>query len=424
MNYDYPDWVKNGNIYEVNLRQYTKEGTFKAFASHLPRLKKMGVKILWFMPITPIGKEERLGSLGSYYSVANYKDVNPEFGNLSDFKELVREAHSLDFKIIIDFVANHTSNDHTWLVEHPDFYVKDEFGEVLHPHGWHDVSQLDYTNPQVRLCMTDALEFWVKECDIDGYRCDMAHLVPLDFWVAAVERLKTIKKDLFWLAECEVPEYHQAFHATYTWRWMHASDDYYHRRINLQSLMVILYRTMISFPANALLTYFTSNHDENSWNGTEYEKYGESAQMMAVFSFTWPGIGMIYSGQELPNLKRLKFFEKDAIEWTENIQLQDFYKILLDLKRDNKALHFPEENSLLKIISAENDSEILAFLRTNGDSEVLIILNFSPNERDFEVVGAEGEFRNVFGGPNINFSFEQAPKLHLAKWGYLVFEKI
>lgn len=424
MNIDYPDWVKSGNIYEVNLRQYTKEGTFDAFAEHLPRLRDMGVKILWFMPITPIGKEERLGALGSYYSVADYKGVNPEYGTLDDFKKLVKHAQQLGLKVIIDFVANHTSNDHPWLIEHPDFYVKDEFGEALHPHGWHDVSQLDYTNPKVSDFMIDALEYWVRECDIDGYRCDMAHLVPLDFWIRAVAHLRPIKSELFWLAECEVPAYHQAFHATYTWKWMHASYDYYHRKMDLRTLLSTLFRTIISFPSNALLTYFTSNHDENSWNGTEYEKYGESAELMAVFSFTWPGIGMMYSGQELPNLKRLKFFEKDEIDWSQPIKLESFYHHLLHLKRQNIALHYPEENALLTIISSEDDREIFAYHRQNLNDEVLVVLNCCPNEKDFEIKEVCGEFRNVFGGPNVHFSFEQPPRLHLPKWGYLVLEKI
>ncbi|MEO9210859.1 MAG: alpha-amylase family glycosyl hydrolase, partial [Ginsengibacter sp.] len=211
MKKQHPNWSINGNIYEVNLRQYTVEGTFEAFAKHLPRLKDMGVKILWFMPITPISEAGRLGKLGSYYAVQNYKATNPEFGSMVEFKNLVNQAHELNFKVIVDFVANHTGNDHHWIKEHPEFYITDNFQNVLHPHGWDDVSQLNYDNAELRLCMIDALKFWVKECGIDGYRCDMAHLVPLDFWEEATNELSKIDEDLFWLAECEVPEYHNAF---------------------------------------------------------------------------------------------------------------------------------------------------------------------------------------------------------------------
>ncbi|MEP6927125.1 MAG: alpha-amylase family glycosyl hydrolase, partial [Ginsengibacter sp.] len=272
-NITHPKWSYGASIYEVNLRQYTLEGTFDAFSKHLPRLKDMGLKILWFMPITPISETGRLGILGSYYSVKNYTDTNPEFGTVNDFKKLVAKAHELGFKIIIDWVANHSGNDHHWVTEHPEFYRYIDGNQLLHPHGWTDVAQLNYDNPDLRETMIAAMKFWLKECDIDGYRCDMAHLVPLDFWVLAKKKLSKIKDNLFWLGECEKPEYHAVFDATYTWRWMHASEEFYHNRMNLQALLTVLYKSVTEFPGDAFRTYFTSNHDENSWNGTEFEKY-------------------------------------------------------------------------------------------------------------------------------------------------------
>ena len=418
----HPKWSYSANIYEVNLRQYTLEGTFEAFSKHLPRLKDMGVKILWFMPITPISELGRLGNLGSYYAVKNYTDTNPEFGPINDFKNLVEKAHELGFKVIIDWVANHSGNDHPWITEHPEFYCYDINHQLHHPHGWTDVAQLNYEDQRLRETMVSSMKFWLKECDIDGYRCDMAHLVPLDFWVYAKKKLSKIKDNLFWLAECEVPEYHEVFDATYTWRWMHASEEFYHGRMNLQSLLTVLYKTVTEFPATGFRTYFTSNHDENSWNGTQFEKYGNAAELMAVFTCTWNGIPMIYSGQELPNRKRLKFFEKDHIEWNGNFAMHDFYKTLLILKSSNESLRGGDIDILTKIVSHPDDHKIFAYLRKYGESQVLVILNFSGEEINFQVKAVHGVFRNVFGGRDINF--DQENYVYVRPWGYLVFEKL
>lgn len=418
----HPKWSYSANIYEVNLRQYTFEGTFRAFSKHLSRLKDMGVKILWFMPVTPISDIGRLGTLGSYYAVKNYTDTNPEFGTVDDFRNLVEDAHELGFKIIIDWVANHSGNDHHWVTEHPEFYRYTDDNQLHHPHGWTDVAQLNYDNPDLREAMIGAMKFWLKECDIDGYRCDMAHLVPLDFWEHAKKKLSKVKSNLFWLGECEKPEYHAVFDATYTWRWMHASEEFYHKRMNLQALLTVLYKSVTEFPGEAFRTYFTTNHDENSWNGTEFEKYGDAAQLMAVFSGTWNGIPMVYSGQEIPNKKRLKFFEKDVIEWDGNFELHNFYKTLLILKSSNKSLRAGDTAVLTKIISHPDDHEVFSYLRKNKEDEVLVILNFSPAEISFQVKKVHGVFRNVFGGSDMNFDREDHVPLN--PWGFLVFEKL
>ena len=418
----HPKWSYSTNIYEVNLRQYTLEGTFEAFGKHLPRLKDMGVKTLWFMPIYPISEKGRLGQLGSYYAVQNYTETNPEFGTLQDFKKLVKDAHEMGFKVILDFVANHTGNDHVWTTTHPEYYTYDDQKELLHPHGWSDVAALNYAVPELRISMIDTLKFWIKECDIDGYRCDMAHLVPLDFWIQAKKKLSRYKDNFFWLAECEEPEYHQVFDATYTWRWMHASEEFYHHRMNLQSLLTVLYKSVTEFPADGFRMYFTSNHDENSWNGTEYEKYGDAAGLFAVFSCTWNGIPMIYSGQELPNMKRLKFFEKDPIEWQERIELHDFYKTLLTLHSTNKALRAGDISVLTEIISHPEDHKVFSYLRKHEKAQVLVILNCSDQESNFIVKNITGTFRNVFGGDDIVFKDNNS--VYLKPWGYLVFERI
>lgn len=420
--FEHPKWSYPANIYEVNLRQYTYEGTFEAFSKHLPRLKDMGIKILWFMPITPISGLGRLGSLGSYYAVKNYTLTNPEFGTLEDFKSLVKEAHNLDFKVIIDWVANHSGNDNVWVESNPEFYEYDENNQLIHPHGWSDVAKLNYDIPELRKTMIDCMKFWITECDIDGFRCDMAHLVPLDFWVQAKKKLLKCKENLFWLGECEVPAYHQVFDATYTWRWMHATEEFYHGKMNLHALLTVLYKSVTEFPYDSFRTYFTSNHDENSWNGTEYEKYGDAAEMLAVFTCTWNGIPMIYSGQEMPNKKRLKFFDKDPIEWNGKFELHDFYKTLLTLHSSSKCLRPGDLNIATKIVSHPDDYRVFAFSRLYGEDEVLVVLNFSSAGIDFHVKEVNGVFRNVFGGRDVNFDAED--QVYVRPWGYLVFEKL
>jgi glycosidase len=424
MSFQHPSWSYSANIYEVNLRQYSAEGTFAAFQKHLPRLWDMGVKILWFMPVTPISLQGRKGSLGSYYAVQNYMAVNPEFGSIKDFINLVKEAQALGFKIIIDWVANHTGNDNLWIQEHPDFYCYDESNKIIHPGGWEDVSKLNYQNEQMQSAMIDAMRFWIDTCNIDGYRCDMAHLVPLGFWKKARTELQKWKTDLFWLAECEDVEYHEAFDATYTWKWMHASEEFYKKHGDVKQLLTVLQECNSLFPQDAFRTYFTSNHDENTWNGTEYEKYGDAAKAFAVFSCTWNGVPMIYSGQELPNHKRLEFFEKDVIEWSAGCALHDFYKILLNLHKTNTALRAGDTNVVTYVINTNSDEKVFSFLRTNGNDAVFVILNLSE-----EIIACnlysdilQQKFVDVFNKKVIDFSTEK--NIALKPWDYKVFEKI
>ena len=332
------DWSHSTNIYEVNIRQYSVEGNFKAFSKALPRLRKMGVETLWFMPVYPIGVQKRLGSLGSYYSIKDYKAVNPEFGTLNDFKSLVKKAKHAGFKIIIDWVANHTAWDHVWTLEHPEYFERDANGNFLSPFDWKDVIQINHKNVAQEEAMIDAMEFWITECNIDGFRCDMAHLTPLGFWKKARTRLDAIKP-LFWLGEydeLEFPDYIEAFDASYSWTWMHQSQAFYEKKVPLGKLFEVL-KNYDDMGDNSMRAWFTTNHDENSWNGTEFEKYGNMAMALAVFSATWNGIPLLYSGQEAMNKKRLKFFDKDPIDWPKDLPLQNFYKTLLNLHSIKKS---------------------------------------------------------------------------------------
>jgi glycosidase len=419
--YSHPAWSYNSNIYEVNVRQYTAEGTFEAFAKHLPRLQQMGVEILWFMPITPISLRGRKGSLGSYYAVQNYTGINPEFGTVDNFINLVETAHLHGLKVIIDWVANHTGNDNIWIDMHPDFFVY-EGNNIVHPHGWEDVSKLNFENNDMQDAMVEAMKYWITTADIDGFRCDMAHLVPLSFWKKAKAELDKTKPDLFWLAECEEPEYHQVFDATYTWQWMHKTEQFYKQGENIDVLVNLLSYYDSFFPKDAFRVYFTSNHDENSWNGTEYEKYGDAAKMLSVFSCTWNGLPMIYSGEELPNYKRLKFFDKDKIEWKDNCLLHEFYKTLLRLRKTNNSLHAGDADVVTSRVSTNHDDKIFAFSRNNKQKGVLVVLNFSSKPINVELRNIRGVFKNVFNEEF--FSTGLASGLYTEGFGYYVFEKV
>lgn len=422
MHFEHPSWSYSTNIYEVNVRQYTAEGTFAAFQKHLPRLKDMGVEILWFMPVTPISNKNRKGTLGSYYAVQNYTEINPEFGYLKDFIDLIKYAHHLGFKIIIDWVANHTGNDNVWINEHPDFFCYDSANKIVHPNGWEDVSKLNFDNEQMQMAMIDAMQFWIETCDIDGFRCDMAHLVPLAFWKKARTALQKIKPELFWLAECEEANYHEVFDATYTWKWMHATEQFCKKQMDLKNLFSVLQEYDLLFSKEAFRVYFTSNHDENSWNGTEYEKYGEAANAFAVLSCTWNGLPMIYSGQELPNYKRLSFFDKDEIEW-KDCELHNFYKTLLHLRKINTALRAGDALAITYKIKTVHEDKILSFIRKNHDDEVLVILNLSAEKILAEIFddNLSGKFIHIFNKDIIDFSYKQ--NIELQPWAYKVYAK-
>jgi alpha-amylase len=420
------DWAHSTNIYEVNVRQYTPEGTFNAFAGELERLKDMGVETLWFMPVTPISVKNKKGSLGSYYACSDYTAINPEFGTLADFKSLVNKAHKMGFRVIIDWVANHTGWDHRWTREHPEYYQMDSSTKDFRiASGMDDIIELDFTNTELRRAMTDAMKFWVEECDIDGFRCDLAFWVELDFWKDARKELDQIKP-LFWLGEfdeLENPKYGEVFDASYSWQWMHRTKEFYNGEITVDSLYDLL-KKYDDLGDSTMRAWFTTNHDENSWNGTEYEKYGDMAAALAVFSATWNGIPLIYSGQELPNKKRIKFFDKDTIQWTGTYELENFHRTLLNLHSGHPALRSGDPSVQTIRLKTSHDKQIFAYLRKKGDREVLVILNLSSsNIPQVNIVDKHitGTFKNVFAADTRDFTEDKT--LKVKDWGFLVFEK-
>lgn len=420
------EWIFNTDVYEVNLRQYSEAGTIAAFENELPRLKDMGVSTLWFMPITPISQKNRKGSLGSQYACSDYTAVSEEYGTLEDFKSFVQTAHGMGFKVILDWVANHTGWDHVWTYEHPEYYKMDETTkDFKKASGMDDIIELNYNNPAMRLAMIEAMQFWVKECDIDGFRCDLAFWVTLDFWIEARTALEKVKT-LFWLAESdpvENPAYFQAFDACYTWKWMHKTEDFYKTHQEKVLLDEVLRQYQDIPGTDHLFLWFTSNHDENTWNGTEFEKYGDAADAFAVFSFTWNGIPLIYSGQEMPNLKRLAFFDKDVIEWNGVYAKHDFYRTLLHLHKNHPALRAGDPAAATHIINTNANDRLLVYLRKNGDAEVLTIINFSRFviECIIQDEKVNGTFNNVFTGDEAEI--KTGSKFMMDPWTYLVFEK-
>lgn len=420
-------WAHSTNIYEINVRQYTPEGTFNSLAKELPRLKDMGIKTLWFMPITPIAQKNKKGSLGSYYAASDYTSINPEFGTLDDFKKLVDEAHILGFKVIIDWVANHTGWDHVWTKEHPDYYLKDSAtGDFKIASGMDDIIELDYKNPALRKAMIDAMKFWINECDIDGFRCDLASWVEVDFWHEARPAVDAVKP-MFWLGEfdeLETPEYGKVFDASYSWKWMHKTKEFYQAHLPLTELESLLTQYS-ALKNNCTRAWFTTNHDENSWNGTEYEKYGNMAKALAVFSCTWDGIPLIYNGQELPMLtKRLAFFEKDPIPWTGTYELHDFYKLLLNLHSSHPALRAADTAVVTYRIKTTDDAHALVYLRKTDDREVLVILNMSyVSKLKLGLIDemVKGVFKNSFTGNTHDFAKDR--EFEMDAWDYLVFER-
>jgi cyclomaltodextrinase / maltogenic alpha-amylase / neopullulanase len=415
-----PHWSVSANIYEVNTRQFTNEGTFNAFRQHLPRLRNMGVDILWFMPITPIGELNRKGSLGSYYSVKDYKAVNPEFGTLQDFKDLVAEAHDLGMYVILDWVANHTAWDNYLVNEKPEWFSRDSVGGLISPFDWSDVVQLNYDVPEVWDYMINAMKFWVKDINVDGFRCDVAFMVPTEFWNRARQELDEIKP-VFMLAEAEEPELNEfAFDASYAWAMHHVMNNVAAGKQTANSIDSLILVNQKQFPLGTMLMQFTSNHDENSWAATEFTRLGDGVLTFAVLKATIPGMPLIYSGQEAAMDKMLEFFEKDFIDWSE-IPYEGFYRELLGLKHNNMALWNGNHGGSYQRIHTNHDKEVLAFMRVLSHSKVLVVLNLSDQLIQTTLKGDAfaGEYKTAFTYEKL--AFTPGEEITLAPWEYRIY---
>ncbi|MBL7966192.1 MAG: alpha-glucosidase C-terminal domain-containing protein [Prolixibacteraceae bacterium] len=416
-----PEWTKNAVIYEVNIRQYTPEGTFKAFETHLPRLKELGVDVLWLMPVHPISEKNRKGSLGSYYSVKDYKAVNPEFGTMDDFKALVNKAHEMGFKVIIDWVANHTGWDNQWIVDHKDWYTQDSLGNVIPPNpDWSDIADLNFDSQPMRRAMIDAMDFWVRETNIDGFRCDVAWGVPQDFWEAATASLDSIKQ-VYMLAEDEDHPglLEKAFESNYAWKLHHIVNEVAQGKKTAADIQKYYTDSVSKYAPGSFPMQFITNHDENSWAGSEYERMGEAVKTLATLTFTIEGIPLIYSGQEAGLKKRLLFFEKDTINWS-NLEMQKFYQSLVSLKKNNAALWNGVAGGPKKFVETSAPQQVMAFTREKDGNQVLAIFNLSaqPVEATIQLPQA-GDYKEYFSGEGK--TLEKGSTIKLEQWGYQVF---
>lgn len=423
---DHESWSYNLGIYEVNMRQYTEEGTFAAFSEHLDRLQDLGVGILWFMPIHPIGEKNRLGSLGSYYSVQNYLDVNPEYGTLEEFKTLVQNIHQRGMYVIIDWVANHTSWDNVLTTERPEWYVTDNDGNFIAPPGtnWSDVIELDYSQQDLRNYMINAMTYWVTEIGIDGFRCDAVSYVPNDFWQEAISQLKSTRSDLFFLAEGDGRQWHNlGFDMTYGWG-LYGFGNGVLKRIadgsnNANHFHSYAGSEKSTYPEQYRM-YFTANHDENSWHGTTSELFGDAAEVCAVLTATFNGMPLIYSGQEAGLDKRLAFFDKDGIPWQEHANAE-LYSTLLHLKKENHALWNGKNGGLMKRVKSDNSADIYALVRQKESDRVVVFMNLSEQETSAVLESADiaGEYQNIFTNETMNIT--DSLSITLPPWGYAVY---
>ena len=418
------DVEESSVIYEVNIRQYSPEGTFKAFTKDIPQLKELGVKIIWVMPIFPISqtkrkatggddskfasempKEEQHKYLGSYYAVSDFKKVNPEFGTIEDFRNLVKTAHDNGIYVILDWVPNHTGWDHVWIKEHPEYYTKNAKGEIIDPinpetgksWGWSDVADLNYDNKELRKEMTADMLHWIKNENIDGFRCDVASNVPLDFWQQAIPQLRK-EKNIFMLAEAWEPELLKdgLFDMAYGWEAHHTMNRIAQGKNTVKDWDKFMTEDAKKYEANDILMNFVDNHDENSWNGTVKGRLGKAEEAMTALSYVMPGMPLIYSGNEYGLNHSLKFFEKDSIPKTKGKDWELRAK-LGKLKTENPALNGGKNKAKYTRIKTDDDANILAFVREKNGKKVVYIANFSSKPVNSKVV-ITGEFTNYIMG--------------------------
>ena len=439
-----PDVEENAVIYEVNIRQYSPEGTFTAFTKDIPQLKELGVKIIWVMPIFPISQTKRKATggddskfasempaaeqhkyLGSYYAVSDFKKVNPEFGTIEDFRNLVKTAHDNGIYVILDWVPNHTGWDHVWIKNHPEYYTKNAKGEIIDPinpetgksWGWSDVADLNYDNQGLRKEMTADMLHWIKNENIDGFRCDVASNVPLDFWQQAIPQLRK-EKNIFMLAEAWEPELLKdgLFDMAYGWEAHHTMNRIAQGKNTVKDWDKLILDNQKKYNANDILMNFVDNHDENSWNGTTKSRLAKAEEAMTALSYVMPGMPLIYSGNEYGLNHSLKFFEKDSIPKTKGAAWE-LRRKLGKLKTENSALNGGKKSASYKKIATPNDTEILAFEREKNGDKIIYIANLSDKTISTSLP-INGEFEDFITGKKI--IFDAKLNTQLQPWQYYI----
>ena len=423
--YKHPEWSYSAVLYELNIRQFTPEGTLNAATERLPFLRSIGIDVIWLMPIYPIGKEGRKGTLGSYYSISDYKGVNPEFGTADDFRAFISAAHAMGIRVLLDWVANHTARDARWITERPaDWYERDEQGVAKVPWDWTDTAKLNYANHDVWLGEIDAMRYWVEEFGVDGFRCDMAMLVPIEFWQEASHELHKIKSDIFMLAEAEEDNlFDRAFNMSYQWNVHHIMVDIAKGARRVWDLRNAIHSERARYPREAMRMSFTSNHDENSWSGSEQSRFGASLEVMTALTFLMPStMPLIYTGQEVGYDHSFEFFERDAIPaelYREN-RTTELYRRLIALKHRERALDAGERGG--DMIEIENNAKdcMITLVREVEGSRVVAILNLSPYtiHADFNTGIYAGAYRDALSGERVEL--KEHVERDIAPWHYQI----
>ena len=423
----HPKWAYESTIYELNTRQLTPEGTFAAAEAVLPTLRENGIDILWIMPCQPIGKLTRKGTLGSYYSIIDYCQMNPEFGTREDFEHFLQTAHDLGFKVILDWVANHTAPDSEW-TKNEGWHYRDSLGNLMVQYDWTDISKLDYHNQDMRNEMLRCMRWWMDSIGIDGFRCDVAGEVPTDFWNWAMADIRKDHPDMFTLAEDEDKAQElteTAFDMYYGWTLHHLMNGVAQGKNSVEDLWAYFAKADSTIRPNAIRMNFITNHDENSWNGTEFERMGNSVPLWSAFCYVVPGMPMIYTGQLSGNHHRLEFFEKDLIDTNPEYAQADLYKQLNQLRADNKALHSPEQGAPMMRIATDNEHIFACVRHAEGkwcDNTVIAVMNMSGEEQTvtLDLTGYEGKYDCICGK---KITLEATQTFQLKPWEYKIFTK-
>lgn len=427
-NNTHADWSYSAVLYEMNIRQLTPEGTLSAAEKKLEFLHSMGIDAIWMMPIYPIGEENRKGSLGSYYSIQDYCAVNPEFGTMEDFDSFVAKAHSLGMKILLDWVANHTARDAKWLkTKSADWYEREADGTAKIPWDWSDTAKLNYANHDVWRGQIEAMRFWVEKHNIDGFRCDMAMLVPIEFWQQAAAVLHAVKPDIFMLAEAEeLNLFDKAFDMCYAWEIHHMMCDIAKGERRVWDLRNTMYADRERYPNSAIKMMFTSNHDENSWSGSEFDRFGAAREVMTALTFVWEAaMPLLYTGQEVGYNHSFEFFERDYIPAEKYQECEDteLYRKLIALKHSQPALQAGERGG--RTIEIENNAKdcLMTFVRESGDSRVVAIMNLSPYtiHVDYNNGIYAGEYTNAITGEKVLLPVHLEQDIE--PWGYTLLYK-
>lgn len=428
MMYKNPEWSYSAVLYELNIRQFTPEGTFSAARERLPFLRSIGIDAIWLMPIYPIGIEGRKGKLGSYYSIRDYTGVNEEFGSAKELREFIGAAHALGMKVILDWVANHTARDARWITERPaNWYERDEAGVAKVPWDWTDTAKLNYANHDVWRGQIDAMRYWVEEFKVDGFRCDMAMLVPIEFWQEAAKELHRTKPDIFMLAEAEEDNlFDRAFNASYQWNIHHIMCDIAKGARRVWDMRNAIHAERAKYPKGAMRMSFTSNHDENSWSGSEQSRFGKALEVMTAMTFLMPStMPLIYTGQEVGYDHSFEFFDRDPIPaeaYKEN-RTTELYRRLTALKHSEAALAAGERGG--EMIEIENNAKdcMMTFVREVEGSRVVAIMNLSPYtiHADFNTGIYAGKYLDVMSG--MQTTLAEHVDEHIAPWNYRILVK-